>query len=178
GVVMTHILLIFQGLLKNMGIILLLSIIWVILVEQFSVPTFFMGLVVSIIVVFFTNRFLLNDDYQRAYMLGPLTFLEYGLRLFKGIWFSGFSVIPHILSGEADVQIITCETKLKDELLITILANSITLTPGTVTVDKKGSRLQVLALNPPADDDDARDVIPYKLEKVLLRYENRIKERS
>ncbi|GEK90683.1 Na+/H+ antiporter subunit E [Alkalibacterium kapii] len=160
-----------QGLKNNIGIILLLVFIWVLLVEQFSLRAFLTGLFVSITVVFFTNRFLLEENYQRKYIIGLITFLEYGLRLFKGIWVSGFSVIPHILSGKADVQIITCETKLTDELLVNILANSITLTPGTVTVDKKGSRLQVLALNPPAEDENARDVIPYKLEKVLLRYE-------
>ncbi|GEK89093.1 multicomponent Na+:H+ antiporter subunit E [Alkalibacterium putridalgicola] len=169
---------IWDDLVKNKVIIILLSLVWILLFEEFTLFISLTGLFMAIVVVLFTNRFMLKGDYQHTYMIGLLTLAEYGARLLTGIWLAGFEVIPYILSGKTDVQIISCETKLSDELLINILANSITLTPGTVTVEKKGNQLRVLALNPPAEDGDPRDVIPYKLENVLLRYENKLKKGS
>jgi len=43
--------------------------------------------------------------------------------------------------------VVTYESKLSDEWLLTILANSITLTPGTMTVDIKGNQLLIHCLN-------------------------------
>ncbi|EXJ22499.1 Na(+) H(+) antiporter subunit E [Alkalibacterium sp. AK22] len=160
-----------EDIVDNKEVILLLSLVWLILFEQLTIGTALTGVVMSILVVVFTDRFLLKGNYEHSYMIGLGTLVKYTLRLFIEIFIAGIDVIPNIITGNADVQIITCETKLEDELLIDILANSITLTPGTVTVEKKGSTLQVLALSAPAEDEDPRGVIPLKLEDILLRYE-------
>jgi len=163
-----------EDLIENKEVIIILSIVWVVLFEQFSVLTFLVGLLMAILVVLFTDRFLLKGNYEHSYMIGLGTLIKYGFRLLYEIIVAGIVVIPNIITGKADVQIINCETKLTDELLIDILANSITLTPGTVTVEKSGSHLRVLALNAPAKDEDAREVIPLYLEGMLLRYEEKI----
>lgn len=163
-----------EDLVQNKEVIIVLAVVWVVLFEQLSLVTFLVGLLMAVIVVLFTDRFLLKGNYEHSYMIGLFTLLKYALRLLYEILMAGIDVIPNIITGKADVQIINCETKLTDELLIDILANSITLTPGTVTVEKSGSHLRVLALNAPARDEDARDVIPLKLEDILLRYENKI----
>lgn len=163
-----------DDLIENKEVIIVLSIVWVVLFEQFSIFTFLVGILMAVLVVLFTDRFLLKGNYEHSYMIGLGTLLRYGLRLLLEILLAGIDVIPNIITGKADVQIITCETKLTDELLIDVLANSITLTPGTVTVRKTGSKLFVLALNAPDEDGDPRDVIPLKLEEILLRYENKI----
>ena len=163
-----------EDLIENKEVIIILSIVWVVLFEQFSVLTFLVGLLMAILVVLFTDRFLLKGNYEHSYMIGLGTLIKYGFRLLYEIIVAGIVVIPNIITGKADVQIINCKTKLTDELLIDILANSITLTPGTVTVEKSGSHLRVLALNAPAKDEDAREVIPLYLEGMLLRYEEKI----
>ncbi|OJF94039.1 Na+/H+ antiporter subunit E [Alkalibacterium sp. 20] len=167
-----------KDLVDNKEVIIVLSIVWVVLFEQFSIPTFLVGLLMAVLVVLFTDRFLLKGNYEHSYMIGLGTLTKYGLRLLLEILVAGIDVIPNIITGKADVQIISCETKLTDELLIDILANSITLTPGTVTVEKKGSKLRVLALNAPGEDEDPRAVIPLKLEGILLRYEEKIEGKA
>ncbi len=160
-----------EDIVDNKEIILILSLVWLILFEEFTVFIALSGVLMSVLVVIFTDRFLLKGNYEHSYMIGLGTLVKYTLRLFIEIYIAGMDVIPSIITGDADVQIITCETKLQDELLIDLLANSITLTPGTVTVEKTGSTLLVLALNAPALDEDPRAVIPLRLEDILLRYE-------
>lgn len=169
---------IWEDLIQNKEVIIILAIVWVVLFEHLSVWTVLVGLLLAVLVVLFTDRFLLKGNYEHSYMIGLGTLAVYGLRLLYEILIAGIEVIPNIITGKADVQIISCETKLTDELLIDILANSITLTPGTVTVDKKGSKLQVLALNAPSEDEDPRDVIPLKLEEILLRYEEKVEGKA
>ncbi|SDJ61323.1 Na+/H+ antiporter subunit E [Alkalibacterium thalassium] len=167
----THMNELWEDIVDNKEVIILLSLVWLILFEQFTIGVALSGVLMSILVVIFTDRFLLKGNYEHSYMIGLGTLAKYVFRLIIEIYLAGIDVIPNIISGKADVQIITCQTKLTDELLIDILANSITLTPGTVTVEKKGSTLQVLALNAPGVGDDPRVVIPLKLEDILLRYE-------
>ncbi|MCD8506063.1 MAG: Na+/H+ antiporter subunit E [Alkalibacterium thalassium] len=159
-----------EDIVDNKEVIILLSLVWLILFEQFTIGVALSGVLMSILVVVFTDRFLLKGNYEHSYMIGLGTLAKYVFRLIIEIFLAGIDVIPNIISGKADVQIITCQTKLTDELLIDILANSITLTLDS-TVEKKGSTLQVLALNAPGVDDDPRVVIPLKLEDILLRYE-------
>lgn len=107
-------------------------------------------------------------------MIGFGTLIRYSIRLIVEIYLAGVAVIPTIIKGDADVEIVRVETKLRDELLIDILANSITLTPGTVSVDKIGKQLLILNLNAQAPDEDRRELIPLRLEKILIEYENKI----
>ncbi|MDZ7835925.1 MAG: Na+/H+ antiporter subunit E [Alkalibacterium sp.] len=174
----TYIKTMWEDLVENKEVIIILSIVWVVLFEQLSLLTFLVGLFMAVLVVLFTDRFLLKGNYEHSYMIGLGTLVKYAFRLLYEIIVAGIVVIPNIITGKADVQIINCETKLTDELLIDILANSITLTPGTVTVEKSGSHLRVLALNAPAKDEDAREVIPLYLEGMLLRYEEKIEGKA
>lgn len=167
-----------EDIVDNKEVILILSLVWLILFEEFSVGIALTGLLMAVLVVIFTDRFLLKGNYEHSYMIELGTLLKYGLRLIVEIFLAGIAVIPNILTGKSDVEIINCETKLTDELLIDILANSITLTPGTVIVEKKGSKLKVLALNPPGVEEDPRGVIPLRLEEILLIYENKIEGKA
>jgi multisubunit Na+/H+ antiporter MnhE subunit len=169
----TYLNVVWEDIIENKEVIVLLSLVWLILFENITVLIVLSGILMSVLVVLFTDRFLLKGNYEHAYMIPLGTLIKYTILLVYEIYLAGIDVIPNILTGKADVQIITCQTELKDELSIDILANSITLTPGTVTVEKKGQTLQVLALNAPAEDEDPRAVIPLSLEKVLLKYEEK-----
>lgn len=65
------------------------------------------------------------------------------------IYISAFSVIKDILfKNKSNIKIIDVNLDTKSEFSQTLIANSITLTPGTITVEKNGSNLKVLCLNP------------------------------
>lgn len=163
-----------KEILDNKEIIILLSLIWILLFEQFSPFVLVSGVLISMLVVLFTDQFLLKGNYEHSYVIGFGTLIKYIGRLIIEIYLAGIDIIPTIIKGDADVEIVEVETKLTDELLIDILANSITLTPGTVSVEKKGSQLLVLNLNAQESGEDRREILPLRLEKILLDYEEKI----
>lgn len=112
-----------EDIVDNKEIIFVLSIIWIILFEKVTPPIVLSALVLSILVIVFTDRFLLKGNYEHSYVIGLGTLLHYSARLVYEIYLAGLGVIPTIIFGEVDAQLIETETKLTDELLIDILAN-------------------------------------------------------
>lgn len=151
--------------------ILILCIgIWIILNEEISFTHIALGGLLGIAAILVTNRVLLLTDYKNAYPLDLLVMLRYTLFLLLQIYLSGFSAIIKIITGKINPDIVEIQTELSSELDICILANSITLTPGTVTIDKSGNRLKVLWLDcVTRDSKKAGDLIKGKFEAILMR---------
>lgn len=118
---------------------------WLILNESLALSQILTGLLLSTVSLLFTNRYLLECDYLVTYAIKPGVLLHYAMYLFVQIYLSGFSAILKIIKGEDAVKIIEYETCLSNDLGICLLANAITLTPGTVTIGKNGRLLQILA---------------------------------
>ncbi|MFC6464485.1 Na+/H+ antiporter subunit E [Marinilactibacillus sp. GCM10026970] len=168
----------FQEVIQNKEIIAILTFIWVILFESFSILTISSGIIVSSFIILFTDQFLLKGNYEFDYLIGLGTLIHFILQLILEIFIAGMRVIPNILKGQGEAQIITCKTILKEELLIDLLANAITLTPGTVTIDKKDNALRILVLNPPKKDEDLRSIIPLEIEQILMKYEKKASQKK
>ncbi len=82
---------------------------------------------------------------QTAFSL--LSFFAY---LIFSIYKSSFIVIKNIVTNNIKVYSFALSTTLSHPIERTLLANSITLTPGTVTVDLSAEHLFVLSLSPDA----------------------------
>ena len=78
-------------------------------------------------------------------------FLAYLPWLFKEIVVANVQVIRIVLDPRLPVApvLLRFKTRLTSDLAVTTFANSITLTPGTVTVDVEEGALVVHALTPP-----------------------------
>lgn len=156
----------------NIETMLILFVIWIVLFEEITPFVLISGIILSVGVIVFTDQFLLiYGNYEDRYMLNVGQIIRYALVLLIEIFSAGWSVIPNIVKGESDVAIITVVTDLKDEFLVDMLANSVTLTPGTVTVEKNGSELRILSLESEGLDEDPHQVLPLKVEKLLLKFE-------
>ena len=150
-------------------LILINVAIWIILNESLSWLTIISGIIFGLITIVMTNHLLLLSDYKKMYKIYPLTLVKYGICLIIQIYAAGFGAIAKIISGKINANIVEIETKLEDDLQRCILANSITLTPGTVTVNKKGHKLTVLWLDcVTKDNEKAGEMIKGKFEKILL----------
>ncbi|MDZ5726315.1 Na+/H+ antiporter subunit E [Acetobacterium sp. K1/6] len=140
--------------------------IWLIFNESLAFPQILIGLFFSIVSVLFTNRYLLENDYIEAYSIKPAVLFHYTTYLFIQIYRSGFSAILKIIRGQDAVKIIEYETCIRDDLAICLLANAITLTPGTVTIGKNGRLLQILAFqdeNTFTDITEGKTCSPYEM---------------
>ena len=145
--------------------ILLLTLIWLILSENFSVINLAAGVVISIVSVYFTHRLLLLPHIPK---MRTIKFLLYPFYLIICIYISSFEVIKIIIKG-GQAEVVKVETKLDTEFFRTILGNSITLTPGTILLDQKDKELTILWLK----GSDTGDDVKGKLEDKLLAIEKR-----
>lgn len=127
-------------------IALLLGVMWVIFNERLDAATFLTGVVVGTLAVVVTNTMVLKESYRRLYHLRFWKASLYLLRLFYEIYAAGFEAVYRMFTGRINVGVVDISTELTDDFSVCLLANSITLTPGTVTLDREGRNLKVIWL--------------------------------
>ena len=130
--------------------LLLFLFVWIIFNGRITLEILLFGAVVSAGVFWFICRFM-NYSWKRErifYRMIPL-FTKYVVVLIWEILKANGSVCRMILSRREIVEpvLVHVQTNLKTELARVILANSITLTPGTITVSLTGNRLLVHCLD-------------------------------
>lgn len=146
----------------------IVAIIWLMLQNQFSAGMAVFGLILGIIIPRITAIWW-PDRPQ-------------GFRTFKMIRYMGIVIYDIIIANIEVAWIILTKTNeqmrpawvevpldLRTPEAITLLAGTITLTPGTVSADlsNKGNSLLVHALDAP-DPDDVRDEIKRRYEARLM----------
>ncbi len=150
------------------GILLVLTLFWIILNEKITVLHTVTGVVTGFICIICTEKYLLKQKYALNYTLSFKVFAKYLVYLFIQIYVSGITAIYRMLTNKVNIGVIEYESDLDNDFLICVLANSITLTPGTVTLDKSGRVLKILCLNcPESDKDKLQQSIKLELEKRL-----------
>ena len=154
---------------NSIYLIILLTLVWVVLCEELSVPTVTTGVVVSAGCVYFCRRYL---PLKVITGVNVLRLAMYPFYLIGQIYLAGFDAIKLVVKG-AKVDIVKVKTKITNDFLRVILANSITLTPGTVSLELNGESITVLWLRDktsgPEDMDNAGELIKGKLERKLLK---------
>lgn len=146
-----------------------LLIFWIALFERVDFQIILIGLVFSIITIYYVEKILLKMSFfESSEMNIPKLAIYFVVLLFE-IFISSLKTIPQILSLNVNPDIVEITTEIKNTSKKCILANSITLTPGTVTIDIDENKLKVLWLNCESKDSAiAGDLIKGTLEKHLL----------
>ena len=130
--------------------LLLFFLVWIIFNGRLTMEIALFGIAVAGAVFAFVCRFM---EYSlkkelRFYRLMP-AFVQYLYYLIKEIVFSNITVSRMILTRKEEMEpvIVHVRTSLKSEIARVILANSITLTPGTITVSLTDDKLLVHCLD-------------------------------
>jgi len=149
-----------------------LFFLWIVLRENFTIPSIAQGVVLSIGCTFYFNKFL---PLKKADDVNFAKLILFPFQMIGQIFKCAVYVIQVIFTG-ARVDIVEIETTLASETLIAILGDTLTLTPGSVLLDAKDKTLTVLWLRKRGDSDqigDPRDeVVGYDwLEHVLKKAE-------
>ena len=128
----------------------LFFIVWIIFNGRVTLEIILFGIAISGLIFAFVCRFM---DYsmekeRKFYKKFPL-FCKYAVLLVKEIIKANLAVCHLILTRreEAEPVIVKVHTNLKTETARVILANSITLTPGTITVSLTDRELLVHCLD-------------------------------
>jgi multicomponent K+:H+ antiporter subunit E len=155
-------------LLPHPVLTLLLALIWTLLVNSTSPGQIVMGVLLGWAIPLFTLRFWP----ERARIARPLTLLIFVAVVLRDIVIANLTVARLILGRPKNLTPVLLELPLdlRSDLAISILANTITLTPGTLSARLAEDRscLLVHALN--STDPQAL------ADTIKQRYEARLKE--
>ncbi len=149
---------------------ILLFVFWIVLNGRLEADVLITGAVSAVAIWLFTIRFTgwsLKKEKQAMILLPSV--IAYFVRLFIEIFKANIGVLKVIVTGKTDPYIRTIQTPLKTKLARLMLANSITLTPGTVTVQLEGDKLTVHCLT----REMADGLTDFILEKKLMKMEEK-----
>lgn len=125
-------------------------ILWLVFNGRWSLEVLLIGALVSALLCWFSYRFLgyRPVKFLRALRRFPRV-IAYGGALLVEIVRANFQVTRILLGKRAEIkpQLVTFHTPLHSQTARTLLANSITLTPGTITVFVSGDELTVHCLD-------------------------------
>ena len=149
----------------------LLLAFWIILNGRFTVEIFVLGLIFSAAVYAFVCKFMgLTLRKEVIFWKHTGWVLQYLAVLLKEIMLANLTVLKIVLSPKENVHpvLVSFESPLKNEVLQVVLANSITLTPGTITVRLHENKYEVHCL----DQSMAQGLNDSVFVKLLKKWEN------
>lgn len=130
------------------GLALILVIFWLINSGHFDSLLLGLGLVSVVLVMWINQRMTrVNNEYQPPVLLSPrLPFYLFWLA--REIFKSNMHVVRRIWQRRPDLSptVFTVRVSQQTDVCKALYANSITMTPGTVTLDVQGDEFQVHAL--------------------------------
>lgn len=137
---------------------LIVAVVWVFLNNSWTGVTFVTGYIIGFVLLFLLRRFLPGCFYGRRVVA---IFILSGIFL-KELILSNIHVIKHVAKPRLAIRpgIVAVPTELRSPWEITLLANLITLTPGTLTVDltMDHSTLYIHVLDIPAAEEVIHDI--------------------
>jgi multicomponent Na+:H+ antiporter subunit E len=143
-----------------------LTVIWCILREEFSPSAVGTGFFVGVVCLFLYRKLLPFPILSDFYIL---KLIPYPFFLLFRVYVGGISAIKLILTG-AEVEITEIKTELTSTFLRTLLVNSITLVPGSISLDLKDDTITVLMLKEKNSEmKDIDRILKGNMEKMLLR---------
>lgn len=145
---------------------MLLAAIYLVLTETFTVQNAAVGLIVSVLALYLTNTLFLKQKI-RISLNHAGHYTVFVCCLFGMIFKSAVLSFGFITAKNTGVKVIRYKTTLSSDYLKSMLANAVTLTPGTVTANIKGSVLEILQLCRP--NGRGGNTAIERMERILKR---------
>ena len=146
--------------------IALLFGIWLILTNSIAFANIVVGLIVSVSIALLYTRSFKSDDVET---ISPYWLGIYIVVFLKNIILSNIQISKRILRKDMRLApaIVAVKTDLKSDWKKLLLANSITLTPGTLTLDVKGDTLYIHTIE--YDKEKSKEDIIKEFQDVIAR---------
>ena len=149
--------------------------LWLIFNGRFTLEVIVSGVFIALALDMFVRRILrinlTRQNFLKFVKILPDVIIYLAVLLFEIIK-ANFAIIKLVMAPELEVEpcLVKFNTPLKTEGARAALANSITLTPGTITVSLEGRELLVHALNREIADSLDNSLF----EKLLIRMEDKL----
>jgi multicomponent Na+:H+ antiporter subunit E len=154
--------------LSRIKLFIILFGLWLLLNFNFEFATVFFGVIISAVVTYLAHNILYTKEGFRYKKLKLTTIIYYMGVLFIEIFKSAFFFILNLIRGGYQPLVFKLELDIYDPVQVAIVANSITLTPGTITIDVVGHTIYVMVLAKPGTPQAELEApIRQKFEKLL-----------
>ncbi len=144
-----------------------LFIIWVGLTMSFSTQELTTGFFVSfIIAMLYVKYYPTNHNFK----FRPIAYIIYLFTFLKALVLANWDVARRVIDPKLPINpgIVAIKTDLKEDYKKLMLANSITLTPGTITMDVRDDTLFIHWIDVTATSiEEASEVIAGDFERTL-----------
>ena len=151
-------------------VMLVLTGVWILLMEEISWRSIAIGMLITMACMHFASLFLPYEEIKNVNFFKLASFPFF---LIGQIYAAGIFMIGVIIKGSI-VDIVSLKTKLSNEHLRIMLADSITLTPGSILLELDGDIITLLWIrykDAPGDAESADIMLKSKIEEQLLKAE-------
>lgn len=152
----------------------LIFLLWIMLTGSFAIAELSIGLVVAAVVTLASRPHLALFSGLRLSFSSIRPFLTYLGVFLAALIRANLDMARRVLSPSLPLHpgVVEVKTQLKSSLGRLILANSITLTPGTLTVDLQGDSILIhwVDIPPGSDIESATHDVISKFERHLLGF--------
>jgi len=158
--------------MRYLTLFILSLIFWMLLTFDFTAPNIIVGAVSSIICALFFGRVFIKNIHK---LLEPRRYFWFIVYLFIFIWEcikANIDVAYRVLHPAMPIRpgIVKVRTTLKSDMAKMLLANSITMTPGTISVDIIGDYLYIHWIYIRSEDPEVyTKIITGAFEKYIKR---------
>ncbi|ASK63119.1 Na+/H+ antiporter subunit E [Virgibacillus phasianinus] len=145
----------------------IIAVMWMFLKETYTFPSFIGGFILGIILLLLLNRFVPDEFYLKRFF----KIIKLILLFIKELITANLDIIKLVYKPKLDIEpgIFALPTELRSNWEITLLANLITLTPGTLTIaiSEDNTHLYIHAMD--IDDiDESIAEIKDSFEKAIM----------
>ena len=150
----------------------ILLTVWLLLTWSVDVQNITAGIIVAFLCTLFIGHLFFENTVKLFSLRRIFWFLYYIPVFIIHMVKANLDVAYRVLHLDIPIRpgIVKVKTKLTNELALTFLANSITLTPGTLTIDIVGSDMYIHWINVITDDPEQQtDIIVRRFETILKR---------
>ncbi|MFK5880980.1 MAG: Na+/H+ antiporter subunit E [Sulfurospirillum sp.] len=144
-----------------------LFLIWMGLTMSFSSQELITGFVVSFIIALLYVK---NYESSDKFRFRPIAYIIYLVTFLKALILANWDVAKRVIDPKLPINpgIVAIKTDLKENYKKLMLANSITLTPGTITMDIRDDTLFIHWIDVTTSDiDKAGEEIAGDFERTL-----------
>jgi len=163
-----------KNIISRFKFFIAMLIFWFLLNFNFELTTIVFGIVISLVVSLFAYEVLHDDKGFRFKGVKLHRLVFYLLMLFIEIFRSAILYIINLFKRTYVPVVFKITLDKLDPMKVAIVANSITLTPGTITIDIVNHTIYVMVLADPSTPHEVLEKpIRERFEKLLLQKEKK-----
>ncbi len=162
-----------KNIISRLKFFIVMLILWFLFNFNFELRTIIFGVAISFFVAIFTYQVLYDDEGFKFQGVHFGKLFLYFFVLFYEIFRSSILYVINLFKGNYEPVVFKITLEHLTPIQVAIVANSITLTPGTISIEVTNKTIFVMVLaDPKTDHETLAKPIRDRFEKFLLKKED------